>query len=375
MGPARRSEGGPRAPLLDPELDEVRRGYGLERGPARGEPGSPRVVTARVLHLPHLLHGGGGLALKVFSAEQRAEALVESSLLAHLNDGRAEGYRVQPLVRTASGEALLSLGERRVLVTRWVHGVHRSYREIDAAGWAELGRTLAALHLRLDEAPPDLPLRRLVDELRARDLDDDRRVLQQHRQRAAAIRRSGGRPLAEQVEILLADRLELLERHATHAQAELLAPWADAPDRPIHNDFNVHNYLFDEPFDEPFDEHGPPLILDWERAILAPREYEVCRCLNHLPLVAPAFAWAFVDGYLERRALDPERVAWAIDAAVTAHALKHWPIEPWLCAEPGSAERIAGMAEIVRSFVEGRPRLLAFVEELRARIQPSRTSR
>jgi Ser/Thr protein kinase RdoA (MazF antagonist) len=334
------------SPLSADELEQVLRGHGL---PPRAAGGPPRVVTGRVLHVAS---AGGELAIKVFAPGQAAQARTEGSLLEHLGAGDRAGYRVQRLVRTVDGRVLLELGERRVLVTRWEHGVHRSYREIDADGWAALGRTLAALHLRLDQAPA-LPLPRWVEGLQGRDLDGDRRTLQEHRRRAAV----GDRPGAELVGQLLADRAVLLDRHAARCVAAL----PDGDDRPIHNDYNVHNYLFHD--------DGPPTILDWERAILAPREFEVCRCLAHLPLVAPAFAWAFVAGYLERRALDPDLVGWAVDAAVAMHALKHWPVEAWLAGAPGAEDRIAGIAEIVRSFADGRARLSAFAGQLRAAIR------
>jgi len=329
------------------ELEQVLRGYGLPLS----EDATPTVVTARVLHLPT---PDGGLAIKVFAAEQHAQARIEASLLDHLDigEGRGAGYRVQQLLRTPSGQTLLPQSDRLVLVTRWQQGFHRSYREIDAPHWSVLGRTLAALHLRLDEAPP-LPLRRFVDDLRTRDLDHDRRLLEAHLHRATTT----PRPDAPLVQRYLADRIALFDLHAHPCQTNL--PPADAP--PIHNDYNVHNYLFHD--------HGPPTILDWERAIRAPRELEVCRCLAHLPLVAPTSAWAFIEGYLALRSLDPELVAWALRACITLHALKHWPVESWLAGEPGSSERVAGMAEIVRSFVESRPRWDAFAAQLLAHVR------
>lgn len=341
-----------RGPLSQAELAHVLRGYGL---PPHDDGEPPVVITARVLHLPS---AGGGLAIKVFTPEAQTEAQTEASVLAYLGTGGPTHYRVAQLVRTTSGEALLELGARRVLVTRWEPGIHRSYREIDASGWAVLGRALAAVHVGLDEAPA-LPLRSLVAELRERDLDHDRRILDEHRRLANA----SDRPTAALVGRLLADRSVLLERHAMRCLARL--PPGD--DRPIHNDYNVHNWLFHER--GPFHEHGPPTILDWERAIHAPREYELCRCLVHLPLVAPRSAWSLVQGYLQGRTLDPELVGWAIDAAVSTHALKHWPVELWLAGAPGADERIPGLAEIVRSFVEEAPRLEAFAGELQARIR------
>jgi Ser/Thr protein kinase RdoA (MazF antagonist) len=339
------------SPLATEALGEVLRAFGLAR---RGD-APPRVVTARVLHVPST---GGAVAIKVFPAEQHAAATVEAGLLAYLEhapQARAGAHRVQSLRRTLAGEPLLPLGDCRVLVTRWEDGFHLAYHEIDTTGWLMLGRILAAIHLDLDlyDDAPALPLRSFVDDLRARDLDEDRRTLDAHRRRAATC----PHPHAPLLRRMLDDRTALFDLHAHACQAT--AP--SGPDHPIHNDYNVHNTLFHA--------HGAPTILDWERAILAPRELEVCRSLAHLPLVAPASAWAFVEGYLSLRALDPERVPWAMQACALVHARKHWPVEPALADAPGAAERIGGMAEIVRSFVEGRPRLAAFTADLCARIR------
>jgi aminoglycoside phosphotransferase (APT) family kinase protein len=334
--------------LTPAALDAVLRGHGLPLH----DYAPPRAVSARVLHLPS---AAGGLAIKVFSAAEHAEATTEAALLTYLGQAPlavAGAHRVQQRVRPLGDEALLSLGDRRVLVTRWEEGFHLAYHEIEATGWFVLGRVLAALHLDLDQAPP-LPLRSLVAELRARDLDEDRRTLDEHRRRAT----DGPHPRVPLLRRMLDDRTALFDLHAHACQAA--APIAD--DRPIHNDYNVHNYLFHD--------DGAPTILDWERAVLAPRELEVCRCLAHLPLVAPASAWALVEGYLSLRALDPDLVPWAMQACALIHALKHWPVEPALAGAPGAAERIAGMAEIVRAFVEGCPRLEAFTAELCARIR------
>ncbi|MEX1369316.1 MAG: phosphotransferase [Nannocystaceae bacterium] len=338
------------APLLSgEELGAVLQWLGLSR--AEGE--VVRRVSPRLLCLPRT---GGGLAVKVFEAGQGSAAQAEALLLRYLGadrgDLRGAGYRVPQLVSSAAGDPTLVLGERRVLVTRWVEGTHRAYRDIDADGWSELGQTLAALHARLDDAPA-LPLPSLGGQLRSRSLEAERQTLLQHERLVQGSNDEGAAVLRS----MLADRRVLLERYVPRS---LAAPPPDV-ERPIHNDYNVHNYLFDD--------SGPPIILDWERAMLAPREYEVCRCLNHLPLVAPRVAWAFVQGYLRRRSLDPEHIDWALHAAVGTHALKHWPVEAWLRREPGAAARLGGMAEIVRAFVEGADGLRSFADELRGRLR------
>ncbi|MCX4240439.1 phosphotransferase enzyme family protein [Paraliomyxa miuraensis] len=330
-------------PLSPAELEHVLRAHGL---PWRDGQAAP-AITARVLHVPAL---DGGFAIKVFGPEQRARARAEAALLRHLGTEPLTDVGVQQRVPPSSGELLLALDERLVLVTRWQAGAHRSYQAIDADGWEGLGRAMAELHLRLDQAPW-LPLPSLMADLRARNLEADRRLIDEHRRHVEA----SGRPDAELVAQLLGDRSVLLDRHAERSQAT--PPSAD--DRPIHNDYNVHNFLFHA--------DGPPTILDWERSIFAPREFELCRCLGHLPLVAPSHAWALVEGYLQRRSLRPALVRWALDVAVSVHALKHWPVEQWLAREPGSEERIPALAEIVRALAEQAAELEAFGAELEAR--------
>ena len=245
--------------LAGAELAAVLRAHGLE--PVPDDP--PRRVTPRVLHLRRT---GGGIAIKVLAPEHAAAARVEAALLAHLA-GAGEGYRVLRRVVPQGGEAPVVIDGRSVLVTRWEPGHHRPYEAIDVDGWATLGSTLAALHRRLDQAAELPPLPDLVEGLRALSLDDERRRLGQHQR---AVRARGG-PGAELLLAMLDERRILLERHASEALARLPA----GEHAPIHNDYNVHNYLFHE--------HGPPTILDWERAVRAPREHELLRCLNHLP--------------------------------------------------------------------------------------------
>lgn len=95
--------------------------------------------------------------------------------------------------------------------------------------------------------------------------------------------------------------------------------------RPIHNDYNVHNYLFRD--------DAPRIILDWEASVGAPREYEVVRCLDR-PLVRPNAARRFLNGYMSQRPLERAKIRWAIDATLTMHALKHWPVRAWIDGKP-----------------------------------------
>ncbi len=127
---------------------------------------------------------------------------------------------------------------------------------------------------------------------------------------------------------------------------------ADDPQHPIHNDYNQFNYLFTGTL--------PPLILDWEASIGAPREYELVRCLNHLPLEAPHLAEAFVQAYRRTRPVDPARIAWAVDAACLQHALKLWIVQGWLDDPSRFASHLSGAVTMASAMVDARDRLVDF---------------
>jgi Ser/Thr protein kinase RdoA (MazF antagonist) len=286
---------------------------------AHGGAGELRPIGERVSR-------AGELALKLFGDPSRAR--LEAALLAHL-DGADPRYRVQKLV------ALVDRGEESLLLTRWEPGVFKPYEEISEHEWAQLGTELAALHLRLDEGELP-PMESFAERIRARDLTRERERLASERSDDVELRRH------------FAERLLLFDERAARCRAAL----PEAPEKPIHNDFNQYNYLFNE--------NMPPVILDWERAISAPREYEVVRCLNQLPLVAPAYARRFLDGYRAVRPLDPARLAWAVDAALTEHAVKQWPVERARRGDPGAAEFLRATIRMVSTLVAGRAQLDQF---------------
>jgi Ser/Thr protein kinase RdoA (MazF antagonist) len=301
--------------------------YGIAAAPP------PRPVGGRVERL-------GDFAIKIFAAAEADRARLEAALLTHLADG--PGYRVPSLVTTATGECVLDADDAHVVVTRWEAGAFKPYTEIAPDEWEALGRTLAALHARLDGADAIALPARLSGLMRARDLGRERAILARHRAEVLA------RAPAEALRRYFDARQLLLDERATRACAGL----PDDPERPIHNDYNQYNYVFRP--------DAPPLILDWERAIGAPREYEVVRCLNHLPLVAPVAARRFVDGYRALRALDAARLAWAVDAALADHAVKHWPVDAWLAAGAGAAARLDANVEVTTALADGRAELARF---------------
>jgi hypothetical protein len=284
---------------------------------------APQPVAGRVVRV-------GDVAAKVFLPAEADRGRLEAALLRHLGGGDG-GYRVQRLLD------LVEVDGGVVLLTRWEAGAFKPYDRIAPDEWAQLGATLAALHRRLDQG--ELPVSgQLAALVRGRDLAHERALLVEQRARIADPAVRG----------YLDDRLVLLDAHGSRSLAGLPA----GAERPIHNDYNQYNYLFDG---------GPlPLILDWERAILAPREYEVVRALNHLPLVAPVAARRFVDAYRAVRPLDPTRLGWAVDAALADHACKQWPLDSWLRGEPGAQARLDGLIPMVHTLAEGREQLAGF---------------
>ena len=307
--------------------------------------GSLRRVSARVwrAQTPE-----GAVALKCFDDPRVAE--VEAGLLGHLQGGGGGLYRVQELVRGPCGSPCLEVEGRRVMVTRWSEGEHRGYRDIDARGWAALGRGLAALHLRLDSAPRIAGLASLSEGLQGCSLEVERARIVRQRVDLEALGVSAA------VLSCLEDRLVLLDDHL----GPCLASWPAGASSPIHNDYNVHNFLFGRV--------GPPAILDWDRAVRAPRAYEVVRCLNHLPIEAPSLARAFAGAYLEVRPLDPEVLTWAVHAALVSHGLKHWPVELMLEGAEGAGDRLIATGEVVRALAEGRGALFWFFEQVVRRL-------
>jgi Ser/Thr protein kinase RdoA (MazF antagonist) len=295
----------------------------------------------------------GAWAVKAFTPKDAARARLEAALLAHLGAAPHADYRVQVLVETAHG-ALFEDADGSVLVTRWQEGRFKPYTEIAEDEWAALGRTLGALHARLDEgAHLPVPVR-LSERIRQRSLDAERATLLAHRTQAIA--HAPGR--AQELARYFDDRLLLLEERVPRARARL----PDDPERPIHNDYNQYNYLFPS--------SGAPVILDWERSIGAPREFELVRCLNQLPVVAERSARRFVDGYLGARRLGAAALRWAVDAALSEHAVKHWPVDAWLHGAEGAEDRMAATLETVRAIVRERERLDAFFEEIARRLEP-----
>lgn len=307
-------------------VDAIVRGYGL------AEVTEVRTISARVRRLRC-----GEVLVAAKQYADVVQARREAGLLAHLAGRPDPRFAVQRLVRTPGGDDVLVVDGGAIVVTHWEIGTQRSFDRIDRATWEILGRELAALHVALDDAAVALPV--LLDEVARLDLARERAVLDDHQRRVAE----------PELQRLLAERRYLLD---THGPRLAQRPPGDARAAACHHDYNQHNYLFVDA--------GPPVILDWDRAISAPREYEVVRCLNHLPLVATDHATAFVDGYRAVRALRADWLAWSIHAALAVHALKHWPIERHLAGEPDPLGILHGIVEVVHALVTRTDELAGF---------------
>ncbi|WP_414441080.1 aminoglycoside phosphotransferase [Burkholderia sp. 22PA0106] len=314
-------------------FDAIRAAYAL--GP--GEP--PRRVGERVWHLPG---EGGGFAVKCYAAAHRARAEKEAAVLAHLAAHDDARFRIQRLRCTSSGAPLWSDGSTHAMLTHWQDGRFRTYDTFTPAEWAALGASLAALHGQLDGLR--LPAADTIrTRLEAIDVEAVRRSL--HNACDQARHRADAEPLYRYA--------DLARRLLDHCHPGSLAAFpADDPQHPIHNDYNQFNYLFTPAL--------PPVILDWEAAIGAPREYELVRCLNHLPLEAPALAEAFVLAYLRVRPVAAERFAWAVDAACLQHAIKLWVVQGWLDEPARFAVHLAGAVTMAGAMVDARGPLVDF---------------
>ncbi len=279
----------------------------------------------------HVGSDAGELAVKVFAAADSETAGREAALLLALAPPDAR-YRVQTLVPTSGGELFAHTSDGAILVTRWHQAEKKAYTSIVEAEWRVLGSELAALHTRLDDFTGTLPRASEI----VIDLDAERAAIEAARSRATAKDPARAPIFCRYLDA----RRSLLDARGARG---LRAP--TVPELPIHNDYNQHNYLFDGRL--------PPIILDWEGAIAAPREYEVVRCMNHLPLVAAAHASAFVSGYRSVRDLDPIGLRWAVDRSLLEHAVKSWPLERWLAGLPGAERALAGSMEVLQALHDG----------------------
>lgn len=326
----------PLSPIL---VQRMARAYGL------GLCDQPRKIDT---HVWKLTSETGALAVKYFVPGQTRLALREATVLRYLCNSCDQRIRVPGLLTTRAGHPTLALPEAVVMLTHWVAGRYKTYKHFTDNDWAALGRTLGALHRRLEglsmTAMPTLHRR-----LHRIDPVEEHARIEAARERMP----DNSHFSVKQVHAYLDTRKRLFDECFENS---LDAFPRDDPQAPIHNDFNQFNYLFNA--------KTPPLILDWAAVIGAPREYEVVRCLNHLPLESPDKARLFLEAYLREHPLDSRRMGWAVDTARLMHARKHWLIEAWLAGQSGMAKQLSASMAIMMQLAEARAALVHFFKHV-----------
>jgi len=313
-------------------------GIEIATKPRTGNSATGELAKWKTKHVARV-EGRDGLAYAFKCFRSSALATKESSILLHLAGDAA--CKIQELQRCINGDALTATDLGPMMVTRWIEGASLSYEQIDSEGWAVLGRSLADLHKRLEGFECGAA-ETLSDQFLALSLGSERARIVRDRKALSSLR-------VPTKAITLQDaRLRLLEEHL----APCVSRWPKSPPQLIHNDYNVHNYIYGE--------NGELAVIDWDRALFAPKEYEVVRCLNHLPLEAPSLASAFILGYRETMSLDEDALEWAIHAAMVAHASKHWPNELALAGAPAAIERLVALEKIVSRLAENGTGLRSF---------------
>ena len=290
----------------------------------------------------------GDFAAKIYAAHHAARARKEAAILAYLQQNHAR-YRVQRLQPTLAGTTLWCGPNAHVLLTHWAAGSVKTYNTFTAKEWSALGGSLAALHQQLETLKlPEVEC--LYARLAAIKLDEVRSSLNTLARHATQKHAPSG--LSAYVNACLG----MLDTH----YPRVLSGFSEhAPQALIHNDYNQFNYLFDGQL--------PPVILDWEAAIQAPHEYELVRCLNHLPLEAPLMARQFVQAYAQVRPVHANRLPWAVDAACLQHALKQWVWEGWVREPQRFAAHLQGSIKMVSMMAGARESLIEFFTQCLAR--------
>jgi len=292
--------------------------------------------------------------LKVFTPGDLDRGRRESAILAHLAKQASCPALVPEVVHTAQGIPFSGSEAGLYVVTRWCPGRQVPWDELSTRDWRAIGRTLAVLHGGLRDLVHVEIRESLAGRLRERSLADERRQILELQPRMAARLARDGEGFAGLFD--LCDlRLAALDRAVEFGRSapvvdSLAARSMEEIEQPIHNDFNMYNLLIDE---------SDVVVVDWERSILAPPFYEVVRCLQHMPVVSPDEASAFLRGYLGARRAESgggaEPMDWrgCLGAQLEDLACKSWPSEALLAGDDWGREHSEGQAEILRALLSG----------------------
>jgi len=286
--------------------------------------------------------------LKVFDASDASRGELEASILSHLNAQTSPAYRVQLLVRTHLGAPLFTSGERTYLLTKWQNGSTRGWQEFSSDNWHSLGATLGALHRRLRGLRlPALPIMCLSQRVAGLDRESEITKIASHRLLAA---QKETYPFRQKADTYFEQRLMILDRFFP-----VIPRLSSDNEQLVHNDYTEPNFIFDT--------DGIVMITDWERAIYAPPEYDVVRSLVIMPIVAPAHAARFIEGYQRFSPINPPEIRDMVGVYLIEQALKHWPTERWLRGEDWGRVQFESNFEIIELLARQYDLLLNFYAE------------
>ncbi|WP_157460431.1 phosphotransferase enzyme family protein [Deinococcus arboris] len=251
--------------------------------------------------------------LRVYRDPRRERAERE---LAAVQVARAAGVPTPAPVPTQRGGVLARLGEDWAALFERAPGQPIPRADLNPQTAAALGAFLATVHDRL---PPAVPLE--VPLLAP----------------PASVARTEERLNAVRAAILALPDLNTTDRWAlTRLEQRLLhlrtAPLPDTvPDLPtrfLHGDYHDGNVLFSA--------GQPHALIDWEQTRLAPRAWELVRCL-HLSLgLAPELCQAFLAAYRTRLPLSADEVQAGAALYATLQERNVWTLESvYLHGNPG----------------------------------------
>ncbi|GMA17486.1 phosphotransferase [Deinococcus metallilatus] len=232
-----------------------------------------------------VLTAAGAFHLRVYRSPDRARAGREHGAIAA---AVAAGVPTPEPLPTRSGGALGQIGGELAALFPLAPGAPVPRRALTPAYAAALGTFLAELHDRL---PPAVPFE--VPQLRASSIE--RTVERLERVEAALL----ALPAPDEVDSWALARTR---QRLAHLRASPLPDHQPAfPHRFLHGDYHDGNVFFVGT--------RPAALIDWEQTRLAPRAWEIVRCLDLSLKLDPALSTAFLKGYRERLPLSADELA------------------------------------------------------------------